>query len=488
MLNVIVFICGAGLMALEMVAARMLAPALGNSIFVWGSVISIVMIALSVGYWAGGQLADRRDASRVLAPLIAAAGLLTVLVPSVAEAILPWAAELGPRAGSLARLGAHLLLARARARDRLASERAPRGVSRPRAHRPVGRRVVRDLDCWQRRWHTRDGVLAHTAALLGAARGPHGLRSVRLRVRGPLAPEALRTRQSGHGRPRRGARGARNRLGRTLAHARAGARGRGAGRVGARGRGAGLGRQRPGRTRLVPARQPVPSDHRHRGRQHPAPAFRRHQPVRHRSLRRVHGARSPTRTTWISPWPRSRTPRRCSSSDLAAAPITKRWWRDYPGVTIDSVEIDPVVVDVSRRYFGLPEDSRLRVFNEDARRFVKRSKDTYDIVIVDCYYAEALPSHLTTEEFFSEVKKRMSPDGVLAYNVISSVGGDGQQVVQEHVPDGRNRVGPPVGVPHRARRRRSRDRAPQHHRVGDRHRCRPAKSWCAASRIASMAA
>ena len=52
MLRAIVFVCGAALMALELVAARVLAPALGNSIFVWGSVISTVMLALSLGYWA----------------------------------------------------------------------------------------------------------------------------------------------------------------------------------------------------------------------------------------------------------------------------------------------------------------------------------------------------------------------------------------------------------------------------------------------------
>ncbi len=101
MLNVIVFVCGAALMALEIVAARVLAPALGNSIFVWGSVISIVMVALSLGYWLGGQLADRRSPARALAPVIAAAGVLTVLAPVIAAAVLPWAADLGPRLGSL---------------------------------------------------------------------------------------------------------------------------------------------------------------------------------------------------------------------------------------------------------------------------------------------------------------------------------------------------------------------------------------------------
>ena len=113
---------------------------------------------------------------------------------------------------------------------------------------------------------------------------------------------------------------------------------------------------------------------------------------------------------------------------LGGGAITKRWWRDYPGLTIDSVEIDPAVIDVSRRFFGLPEDARLRVFNEDARRFVQRSADTYDIIVVDCYYSDSLPFHLATQEFFAEVDERLAPGGVVAYNVIGAVSGDGSKL------------------------------------------------------------
>ena len=101
MLRLIVFVCGAALMALELVAARVLAPVLGNSIFVWGAVISIVMIALSLGYWLGGHLADRHDPSRLLALFIAAGGLFTVVAPVIARAVLPVVAPFDPRLGAL---------------------------------------------------------------------------------------------------------------------------------------------------------------------------------------------------------------------------------------------------------------------------------------------------------------------------------------------------------------------------------------------------
>ena len=90
---------------------------------------------------------------------------------------------------------------------------------------------------------------------------------------------------------------------------------------------------------------------------------------------------------------------------LGGGAITKRYWRDYPELTVDSVEIDPVVIDVAGRYFGLPEDERLRVFTRTPGASCRRSRETYDIVIVDCYYADSLPFHLTTTEFLREVKR-----------------------------------------------------------------------------------
>ena len=54
-----VFVSGAVLMALEIVGSRVLAPYFGSSIFVWGSLISVVMTALSIGYYWGGWLSAR---------------------------------------------------------------------------------------------------------------------------------------------------------------------------------------------------------------------------------------------------------------------------------------------------------------------------------------------------------------------------------------------------------------------------------------------
>ena len=59
-----VFLSGAVLLGLELVASRVLAPFFGNSIFVWGALIGVVLAGLSIGYWIGGVLADRSSRTR----------------------------------------------------------------------------------------------------------------------------------------------------------------------------------------------------------------------------------------------------------------------------------------------------------------------------------------------------------------------------------------------------------------------------------------
>jgi spermidine synthase len=80
MLEVIVFICGAVVMILEMVGSRILAPYLGSSIIVWSSLIGIILGSLSFGYWWGGRLADRNPTYRALAFIIFIAAVFTATI------------------------------------------------------------------------------------------------------------------------------------------------------------------------------------------------------------------------------------------------------------------------------------------------------------------------------------------------------------------------------------------------------------------------
>lgn len=94
-----VFITGAAVMVIELLGTRIIAPFYGASLYVWSSLISITMIALSLGYFIGGRWADRAKRSG-LALVIAAAGLLTLIIPWLARPILLATDPLGLRAGA----------------------------------------------------------------------------------------------------------------------------------------------------------------------------------------------------------------------------------------------------------------------------------------------------------------------------------------------------------------------------------------------------
>ncbi|MEP6820460.1 MAG: fused MFS/spermidine synthase [bacterium] len=90
-----------------------------------------------------------------------------------------------------------------------------------------------------------------------------------------------------------------------------------------------------------------------------------------------------------------------------------------PDIEIDAVEIDPKVVEASQRFFGLrPEKGRTAIHIADARPWLARSEDVYDLVHVDLYQGGPyIPFYLVTIEFFQSVRAHMSEDALLMMNV-----------------------------------------------------------------------
>ena len=111
-------------------------------------------------------------------------------------------------------------------------------------------------------------------------------------------------------------------------------------------------------------------------------------------------------------------PRRVLVMGLGGGTLPVFFHRTYPDVLIDVVEIDPEVVRISKRYFNVEEDQRLRIHVGDGRNFLEKVRaETYDIIILDAFGASEVPIHLRTQEFLRAVRRALRPDGVSVSNI-----------------------------------------------------------------------
>ncbi len=92
----------------------------------------------------------------------------------------------------------------------------------------------------------------------------------------------------------------------------------------------------------------------------------------------------------------------------------------YPGSPIEVVEIDPGVTETAFADLGLPPDTTIANFNEDARRFIDQLPPTqmYDLVVGDAFNDYSVPYHLTTLEFDRRVADHLTKDGLYMVNII----------------------------------------------------------------------
>jgi spermidine synthase len=91
--------------------------------------------------------------------------------------------------------------------------------------------------------------------------------------------------------------------------------------------------------------------------------------------------------------------------------------RYLPNVTVTSVELDPTVVELAKKYFGIKEEPNFAIVNRDGRLFLSESKERYDVILIDAYRGPFVPFHLLTKEFYQIVKDHLADGGVVAQNV-----------------------------------------------------------------------
>ena len=110
-------------------------------------------------------------------------------------------------------------------------------------------------------------------------------------------------------------------------------------------------------------------------------------------------------------------PRSVAFLGLAAGTAARQYRLAFGDqIDITGVEIDPDILTVGHRYFHL-DDARAHEVVADARYWLDTRAGRYDVVVLDAYRQPYIPFHLTTREFFREVRAHLNPGGVIAVNV-----------------------------------------------------------------------
>jgi spermidine synthase len=436
-LSATVFLSGAALLGVEIAASRVLAPAFGSSLFVWGSLIGVVLAGLAVGYWVGGVLCDRFPTPYLLIGTLAAGAGLVLLVPvidgGVVDLVTGWdpGPRLNPLVASVMLFGplAIVLAAATPIAVRLAAqslERLGRTAGRLFSVSTAGSIAGTFVTAfWLVPELGTDQVMAvGSVTLLAAAAGfalsQRLLPAVAVLVACVAGASLMLTSLAPEESARVQAASLQN--------------------------WSPLYREReqraPGELSddLVTAEgliydvREAQDTRYHRMYVLDAPDTRylRFDNTFQSAMSLKNPYDGAFQYTDYLQLGLAYNPsvKKVLFIGLGGGSVVKRMWRDFPQLELHAVEIDPEVVRVARQWFELPDDPRITVAAEDGRRFLAASDERYDMIVIDAYFSDSIPFHLATAQFFELVRSRLTPGGVVVSNVIGAIEGEGSKLLR----------------------------------------------------------
>src|SRR3954447_25771197 len=415
-LRLLVFVVGAGSLGAEIAAVRLLAPFFGASTIIWANTIGVVLVALSVGYWLGGRLADPRPQMRGLCLLALAAAILLALVPFAADPLLNVAVDALDQVSAGAFIGSLIAV--------LVLVAVPvllLGAVSPYALR-LAVSTVEEAGTVAGRLYavSTAGSLAGTllsALLLIPAVGTRrtflifalaiavvavwGLRPVRRWALAPAGIAALIALPVGSLKAETDSGEVIYEAETQYQYARV--------------------VERDDGRRVLELNEGVAQHSRCAAECDAGPA----DPRDPRSVL--------TGGYWdghlvLGFLASERRPRRVAILGNAAGTTSRAYEEFFPRTRVDGVEIDPELSEIGRRFFDM-NNPRLHLYHEDARPFMRSSDALYDQISLDTYRQPYIPFYLTTIEFFESVRERLRPDGTVIVNVGHPEGEDALEKV-----------------------------------------------------------
>lgn len=397
-LEVIVFVAGAAVMVLELVGSRLVAPYFGTSLFVWTSLIGVVLGFLSVGYWLGGRLADRRPDYGTFSLVLLAAGALTAAVAVVGDLVLVVLqakisdVRVGAVVASSALFGAPALLCGMvspyAAKLKLSDVgRAGATVGALYALSTLGS-IAGTFLCGfvliSR--FTTSGILFAVAAALAAlsvitaAKKWSMVKALLLLafLSGAFAAESFGSTPGAGGffdinTP----------YNRVWVFD-------------------GYSTKNNARMRIMQINDEASSA-----------MFIESDDLVHDYTKYYRLARH------FHPGLK-----KALMIGGAGYSYPKAFLAEYPDATLDVVEIDPKLTEIAERHFRLKPDPRLKILHEDGRTFLNRDGEKYDVVYGDAFRSLSVPFHLISREAVARIHARLSDDGVFLVNLFSAVDGE----------------------------------------------------------------
>lgn len=425
-LGIGVFVSGAVLLGMEIAASRVVAPFFGNSLFVWGALIGVVLTGLMIGYWVGGVAVDRAPARWLLVSAMGLGSLGVLLIPlldgPILEFVVRW--DPGPRLNPL--VAATLLFGPASILLAAATPIAVRLVAR--SLETLGRTSgglfsISTAGSIVGTYATAfflipefgtDQVLAIAATVLAVACAavalservwPAVVGAATLVIVGALAVVNLAPDNT-----------------RRLSAAEA-----------------------TNWSPVTRSSRSVPNESLEKASRALDAVFAKDTEY-HRVLITEDGSNRylrfdnsfqsgmliddpfesvfPYETVMLTGLAYRPQTKRVLHIGLGGGSIPKRMWRDFPELQLDVVELDKEVVTVARRFFALPDDPRLDVHVDDGRQYLIKTDETFDMIVIDAFFSDSIPAHLATREFVELAKSRLTRGGAVVMNIIGATDGE----------------------------------------------------------------